>query len=206
MTGLTAYFGLMDIGKPKAGNTVVVSGAAGAVGIVVGQIARIHGCRVVGIAGSDEKIKMLKDEFGFDEAINYKTVPDMNKAIAEACPGGVDVYFDNVGGEISDAVIQNINFYARIPLCGQISLYNSTETPMGPRLQPMLLTRSVLMQGFIVSNFQARFPEGIKMLAQWINEGKLKFTETIEHGFENLPKALLGLFNGENTGKMIVEA
>ncbi len=206
MTGLTAYFGLMDIGKPKAGDTVVVSGAAGAVGIVVGQIAKIQGCHVVGIAGSDEKIKMLKAEFGFDEAINYKTIPHMNKAIAEACPKGVDVYFDNVGGEISDAVIQNINFHARIPLCGQISLYNSTETPMGPRLQPMLLTRSVLMQGFIVSNYQARFPEGIKMLTQWINEGKLKFTETIEHGFEKLPKALLGLFNGENTGKMIVEA
>ena len=206
MTGLTAYFGLMQIGKPKAGETVVVSAAAGAVGIVVGQIARIQGCHVVGIAGSDEKTKMLISGFGFNEAINYKTISDMNKAIAEACLKGVDVYFDNVGGEISDAVIKNINFHARIPLCGQISLYNSTETPMGPRLQPMLLTKSVLMQGFIVSNYQAQFPEGIKMLAQWIKEGKLKFTETIEHGFENLPTALLGLFKGENTGKMIVEA
>ncbi len=205
MTGLTAYFGLMHIGKPKTDETVVVSGAAGAVGIVVGQIAKLQGCHVVGIAGSDEKIKLLTTEFGFDEGINYKTTPDMNKAIAAACPKGVDVYFDNVGGEISDAVIKNINFHARIPLCGQISLYNSTETPMGPRLQPMLLTRSVLMQGFIIGNFQDRFPEGIKMLAQWIREGKLKFTETIEHGFENLPKALLGLFKGENTGKMIVE-
>ena len=205
MTGLTAYFGLMHIGQPKAGETVVVSGAAGAVGIVVGQIAKIHGCHVVGIAGSDDKIKMLKEEFGFDEAINYKTVPDMNKAIAAACPKGVNVYFDNVGGEISDAVIRNINFNARIALCGQIALYNSTEIPVGPRLQPMLLTRSVLMQGFIVSNYQTQFPEGIKMLTQWVKEGKLKFTETIEHGFENLPKALLGLFNGENTGKMIVE-
>ncbi|CAN5871414.1 NADP-dependent oxidoreductase [soil metagenome] len=206
MTGLTAYVGLLHIGKPKAGETVVVSGAAGAVGIVVGQIAKIQGCRVVGIAGSDEKIKLLKTEFHFDDAINYKTTPDMNKAIAAACPDGVDVYFDNVGGEISDAVIQHINFHARIPLCGQISLYNTTETPMGPRLQPMLLTRSVLMQGFIIGNFQALFPEGIKMLAQWVNAGKLKFTETVEHGFENLPKALLGLFKGENTGKMIVKA
>lgn len=206
MTGLTAYFGLMHIGKPRAGETVVVSGAAGAVGIVVGQIAKIQGCRVVGIAGSDEKIKMLTEEFGFDEAINYKTVTDMNKAITAACPKGVDVYFDNVGGEISDAVIKNINFHARIALCGQISLYNSTETPVGPRLQPMLLTRSVLMQGFIVSNFEAKFSEGFKMLAQWVKEDKLKFTETIEHGFENLPKALLGLFKGENTGKMVVEA
>ncbi len=206
MTGLTAYFGLMHIGKPKAGETVVVSGSAGAVGIVVGQIAKIHGCHVVGIAGADEKTKLLTTEFGFDEAINYKTKPHMNKAIAAACPKGVDVYFDNVGGEISDAVIKNINFHARIPLCGQIALYNSTEAPMGPRLQPMLLTRSVLMQGFIVSNFQDKFPEGIQHLAQWVREGKLKTTETIEHGFENLPKALLGLFAGENTGKMIVEA
>ncbi len=206
MTGLTAYFGLMHIGKPKAGETVVVSGAAGAVGIVVGQIAKIQGCQVVGIAGSDDKINLLKTDFGFNEAINYKTTSDMNKAIAAACPKGVDVYFDNVGGEISDAVINNINFHARIPLCGQISLYNSTETPMGPRLQPMLLTRSVLMQGFIVSNFQAQFPEGISKLAQWVKEGKLKFKETMEQGFENLPKALLGLFSGENTGKMVVKA
>ena len=206
MTGLTAYFGLMYIGKPKSGETVVVSGAAGAVGVVVGQIAKIQGCRVVGIAGSDEKIKLLKEEFGFDEAINYKTTSDMKKAVAEACPNGVDIYFDNVGGEISDAVISNINFHARIPLCGQISLYNSAETPMGPRLQPMLLTRSVLMQGFIVSNFQSLFPEGIQQLAQWVKEGKLKFTETIVHGFDQLPTALLGLFKGDNTGKMIVEA
>lgn len=206
MPGLTAYFGLMHIGKPKAGETVVVSGAAGAVGIVVGQIAKIQGCHVVGIAGSDEKIKLLKNEFGFDEAINYKTTTDMTKAIAEVCPNGVDIYFDNVGGEISDAVIKNINFHARIPLCGQISLYNATEAQMGPRIQPMLLTRSVLMQGFIVGNFQDKFPEGVQHLAQWVKKGKLKTTETIEHGFEYLPKALLGLFKGDNTGKMIVEA
>lgn len=205
MTGLTAYFGLMHIGKPKAGETVVVSGAAGAVGIVVGQIAKIQSCRVVGIARSDNKVKMLKEEFGFDDAINYKTTPDMQKAVASACPKGVDIYYDNVGGEISDAVISNINFHARIPLCGQISLYNTTETPMGPRLQPMLLTRSVLMQGFIVGNFQFEFAEGRKQLAAWINEEKLKFTETIEHGFEKLPGALLGLFKGDNTGKMIVK-
>ena len=206
MTGLSAYFGLMHIGKPKAGETVVESGAAGAVGVVVGQIAKMQGCHVVGIAGTDEKIKLLKEQFGFDEAINYKTTTNMKDAIATACPKGVDVYFDNVGGAISDAVIGNINFNARIPLCGQISLYNSTEIDMGPRLQPMLLTRSVLMQGFIVGNFKEQFPEGIKQLAQWVKEGKLKFAETTEHGFENLPAALLGLFKGENTGKMIVEA
>ncbi len=206
MTGLTAYFGLVDICKPKAGETVVVSGAAGAVGVVVGQIAKIKGCKVIGIAGTDEKAALLKNEFGFDETINYKTTPDMAKAIAGCCSNGVDIYFDNVGGPISDAVISNINFHARIALCGQISLYNTTETPMGPRLQPMLLTRSVLMQGFIIGNYQLRFPEGLQQLTQWLKEGKLKFTETIIHGFDQLPAALLGLFEGENTGKMVVKA
>lgn len=206
MTGLTAYFGLIEIGKPKAGETVVVSGAAGAVGMVVGQIAKIHGCRVVGIAGSDEKIKLLKDKYGFDDAINYKTVTGLKSAISKSCPKGVDIYFDNVGGEISDAVISNINFHARIPLCGQISLYNSAETPVGPRLQPMLLTRSVLMQGFIVGNFQSRFPEAISQLAKWLKEGKIKSEQTIVHGFDQLPTALLGLFKGTNIGKMVVEA
>ena len=205
MTGLTAYFGLMDIGKPKANETVVVSGAAGAVGIVVGQIAKLQGCHVVGIAGSDEKIKLLKD-VGFDDVINYKTVTDIKKSVAGVSPNGVDVYFDNVGGEISDAVIANINFHARIVLCGQISLYNSTEIPVGPRLQPMLLTRSVLMQGFIIGNYQSRFPEGIKQLTKWVKENKLTFKETIVHGFDQLPTAFIGLFDGKNIGKMIVEA
>lgn len=205
MPGLTAYFGLMRIGKPKEGETVVVSGAAGAVGVVVGQIAKIYGCHVVGIVGTDEKVKTLKEEFSFDEVINYKTAKDMRKAIADACPKGVDVYFDNVGGEISDAVISNINFHARVVLCGQISLYNATEVPMGPRIQPMLLTRSVLMQGFIVSNYQDLFLEGTQQLAEWVTQGKLKYTETVEHGFNKLPNALLGLFTGENTGKMVVE-
>ena len=205
MTGLTAYFGLLDIGKPKANETVVVSGAAGAVGMVVGQIAKLQGCHVVGIAGSDEKIKLLKD-VGFDDVINYKTVTDIKKSVAGVCPNGVDVYFDNVGGEISDAVIANINFHARIVLCGQISLYNSTEIPVGPRLQPMLLTRSVLMQGFIIGNYQSRFPEGIHQLTKWVKENKLIFKETIVHGFDQLPAAFIGLFEGENIGKMIVEA
>ena len=205
MPGLTAYFGLMHIGKPKAGETVVVSGAAGAVGIVVGQIAKLQGCRVIGIAGSDEKVKLLKEEFGFDEVINYKTSDDIKKAIAAACPKAVDIYYDNVGGEISDAVISNINFNARIVLCGQIALYNSTEIPMGPRLQPMLLTRSVLMQGFIVSNYQSHFEEGLSHLSLWLKEGKLKYKETIVKGFDKLPSALMGLFSGDNMGKMIVE-
>lgn len=206
MTGLTAYFGLVDIGKPRAGETVVVSGAAGAVGIVVGQIAKIYGCRVIGIAGTDEKISLLKKDFGFDGAINYKTVGNLETAIAEACPNGVDIYFDNVGGEISDAVISHINFHARIPLCGQIALYNSTEIPVGPRPQTLLLKRSVLMQGFIVGNYQDRFPEGREMLTQWVKAGKLKSEETIIHGFKQLPAAFMALFTGNNTGKMIVQA
>ncbi|HZI69002.1 MAG TPA: NADP-dependent oxidoreductase [Hanamia sp.] len=205
MPGLTAYFGLIHIGKPKEGETVVISGAAGAVGIVVGQIAKLKGCRVVGIAGSDEKINMLMNEFQFDEAINYKTTSDMKKAIGVACPNGVDIYFDNVGGSISDAVISHINFHARIVLCGQISLYNSTEVPTGPRLQPMLLTRSALMQGFIVGNFKDRFREGIEQLSQWVKDGKLKYKETTIEGFDKLPEAFLGLFSGENKGKMVVK-
>ena len=206
MPGLTAYFGITDIGKPKPGETIVISGAAGAVGIVAGQIAKLKGCKVVGIAGSDDKIKMLKEEVNFDEVINYKTTPNINEAIIKACPNGVDIYFDNVGGEISDAVISNINFHARIILCGQILLYNATEIPVGPRLQPMLLTRSVLMQGFIVSNYQKNFSEGIQHLSQWVKEGKLKNEETIIDGFDKLPEALLGLFSGGNKGKMVVKA
>jgi NADPH-dependent curcumin reductase CurA len=205
MPGLTAYFGIMDIGKPEAGETVVISGAAGAVGIVAGQIAKIQGSYVVGIAGSDEKCRLIKEQFGFDEAVNYKTSKIMTKAIAEVCPKGVDVYYDNVGGEITDAVISNLNFHSRIVLCGQISLYNSTEVPMGPRILPRLLTRSVLLQGFIVSNYSNRFGEAFQHLTQWVKEGKLKYKETIIHGFDKLPDAFLGLFRGENQGKMIVE-
>ena len=206
MPGLTAYFGLMDIGKPKAGQTVVVSGAAGAVGAVVGQIARIHDCRVIGIAGTDEKINLLKSEYGFENAINYKTTPDLKKALAQACPNGVDVYFDNVGGEISDAVISQINFQARIVVCGQISLYNNSDIPAGPRLQPQLLSHSALMQGFIVNDYKNRFDEGFQQLVKWINDGKIKYPETKVKGFDQLPNAFIGLFKGENMGKMIVEA
>ena len=205
MPGLTAYFGLLHIGKPKAGETVVISGAAGAVGLVVGQIAKLKECRVVGIAGSDEKLKMLEEEFHFDGVINYKTNSDIKKAITETCPNGVDIYFDNVGGSISDAVIANINSQARIVLCGQISLYNATEVPTGPRLQPLLLTRSALMKGFIVRDFEDHFPEGIKQLSQWVKEGKLKYEETIIEGFDKLPETFLGLFSGKNKGKMIVK-
>ena len=205
MPGLTAYFGLLDIGKPVAGETVVVSGAAGAVGMAVCQIARIKGCKVVGIAGSVEKNAYLRDVLKVDEVINYKVEKNLKAAIARACPNGVDVYFDNVGGSVSDAVIYNINNKARIVLCGQISLYNSLDLPTGPRLQPVLLKRSALMQGFIVSNFAPRFGEGIKQLTQWYSEGKLTGKETIVQGFDKLPETFIGLFQGTNTGKLLVE-
>ena len=205
MPGLTAYLGLTKIGEPKAGETVVVSGAAGAVGLLAGQIAKIKGCRVVGIAGSNEKVNMLKSEFGFDETINYKTTKNMHEAIAKTCPNGVDVYFDNVGGQVSDGVIFNINKFARIVICGAISVYNATRIPVGPRLQGILLINSALMKGFIVNDFAEEFPIAIRQLTEWYLEGKIKNKETILEGFDNIPKAFLGLFEGINTGKMIVK-
>jgi NADPH-dependent curcumin reductase CurA len=205
LTGITAYFGLLDIGKPKEGETLVVSAAAGAVGMVVGQIGKIKGCRVVGIAGSAEKIDFLKNELGFDEAFNYKTEPDLQAAIQRTAPKGVDIYFDNVGGPISDAVIQELNPFSRIPLCGQISLYNETSYPTGPRIQPRLLKQRTLMQGFIVRDYMEQADQARQELAQWLKEGKLKNKETLMEGFENMPEAFIGLFHGDNTGKLIVK-
>ena len=205
MPGLTAWFGLMEIGKLQPGETVVISGAAGAVGIVAGQLAKIQGCHVVGITGGDAKVRYLLDELKFDTVINYKTASDLEAAIASACPSGVNVYFDNVGGEISDAVISKINKNARIIICGQISLYNATSQPMGPLIQPILLKKSALMQGFIVNNYISRFDEGLKALAQLLGTGKLKYTNTTYHGFERLPEAFIALFEGKNLGKLIVE-
>jgi len=205
MTGMTAYFGLTTIGVPKPGETLVVSGAAGAVGTMVGQIGKILGCRVVGIAGTDQKVAMLKSKFGYDEAVNYKTTLDMKAAIAKACPNGVDIYFDNVGGGISDAVLANINKYARIPVCGAISLYNATETQIGPRVEPVLVKNSALIQGFIVTNYAAKFPEALSQLGKWFKEGKIHYTETIVEGFATIPQAFIDLFSGKNEGKMIVK-
>ena len=182
-----------------------MSGAAGAVGSTVGQIGKIFGCRVVGIAGTDEKVEMLKSKFGFDEAINYNTTKNMKKAIADACPQGVDIYYDNVGGPISDAVHRNINQFGRIIVCGAISTYNATEMPTGPRVEGFLIKKSILMQGFIVSDFSDKFPEGIQYLGLWLKEGKLKFEETVVEGFESIPQAFIDLFTGKNTGKMIVK-
>lgn len=205
MTGLTAYFGLTDIGKPQAGETIVVSGAAGAVGSVVGQIGKIKGCKVIGIAGTDEKCKLLKSKFDFDEAINYNSTKNIKEAISLAAPDGVDVYFDNVGGEIFDAVMANINRHVRIVACGAISVYNDTEAPTGPRIETRLIKMSALIQGFTIGNYAARFGEGIQQLAQWLAAGKLTYSETIVEGFDNIPRAFIDLFDGKNEGKMVVK-
>lgn len=205
MTGLTAYVGLTQIGKPKSGETLVVSGAAGAVGSVVGQIGKILGLTVIGIAGSDEKVELLKRKFGFDAGINYNTTENMTAAIAEAAPNGVDIYFDNVGGPISDAVLFNINQFARLIICGAISVYNNTELPKSISVQPFLIKNSALMQGFIVSNYAEIFPEAIKQLSTWLAEGKLTYTETVVNGFDEIPNAFIDLFEGKNKGKMVVK-
>ncbi|MEC5165652.1 NADPH-dependent curcumin reductase CurA [Flavobacterium sp. PL11] len=205
MTGLTAYLGLTEIGKPKKGETLLVSGAAGAVGSVVGQIGKILGLRVVGIAGTDEKVEMLKSEFGFDEAINYNTTQNMKEAIANSCPEGVDIYFDNVGGEISEAVLFNINKFSRTVNCGAISVYNSTELPKSISVQPFLIKTSSSMQGFVISNYADKHSEGIKQLAEWLQQDKLYYVETIVDGFDEIPNAFIDLFQGKNKGKMIVK-
>jgi NADPH-dependent curcumin reductase CurA len=204
MPGLTAYFGLLDIGQPKEGETVVVSGAAGAVGMTVCQIAKIKGCRTVGTAGSDDKNQYLTNELGVDAAINYKD-PQMLQALKEACPKGIDVYFDNVGGAVSDAVMPLLNHGSRIIICGQISIYNLDKPDVGPRPQPYLLVNSALMKGFIITEYAARFSEGVMQLAQWLASGKLKYAENIVEGFEKTPQAFIGLFSGENLGKQIVK-
>jgi len=203
ITGLTAYFGLLDIGQPKSGETVVVSGAAGAVGMSVCQIAKIKGCRVVGIAGSDEKNLYLRDELGVDATVNYKS-EDVFEALKRSCPKGIDVYFDNVGGPVSDAALRLLNNGARIPLCGQISMYCSDQPDIGLRPQPLLLVKSAMMKGFIITGYMPRFAEGITQLAQWFMTGQLKHRETIVDGFENTPRAFIGLFSGENIGKQVV--
>jgi NADPH-dependent curcumin reductase CurA len=204
MTGMTAYFGLLDVGKPEAGQTVVVSGAAGAVGTIVGQIAKIKGCRVVGIAGGAEKCKFIVDELGFDAAVDYKS-ENVTKALRTHCPKGIDVYFDNVGGDVLDACLANLARRARIVICGAISQYNATSGVKGPSNYMMLLVTRSRMEGFVVFDYANRYAEGAKQLAQWLKEGKLKSREDIVQGFETFPETLLKLFAGENTGKLILE-
>ncbi len=204
ITGLTAYFGLLDLGKPEAGETVVVSGAAGATGSVAGQIAKIRGCRVIGIAGGTEKCRWLKEQAHFDEAIDYKH-ENVGKRLHELCPKGIDVYFDNVGGEILDAALANLAQRARIVLCGGISAYNETTPPPGPRnLLNLVVTRS-RMEGFIVLDYLPRLAEGVSQLAKWVMEGKIAHAEDIQHGLENAPKTFLRLFEGKNLGKQLLK-
>lgn len=202
--GLTAYFGLLDIGQPKPGETLVVSAAAGAVGSIVGQIGKIKGCRVVGLAGSDEKCRWLVDELGFDAAINYKKEPVL-ASLKKHCPNGIDIYFENVGGEILDAVLALINNFARIPLCGLISMYNATERVPGPYNFSNLLTRRVRLQGFIVIDYMPRAQEGIAELSKWYMEGKLKYRVDVVEGLDQAPKAVNKLFEGSNQGKLVLK-
>jgi NADPH:quinone reductase len=204
MPGMTAYFGFLEICQPKPGETVVVSGAAGAVGSLVGQIAKIKGCRAVGIAGTDQKVAWLTGEVGFDAAFNYKTAGNLVAKLKELCPNGIDCYFDNVGGAVTDAVMPLLNVFARISICGQISQYNATAPEMGPRPFILMLGKQVRAEGFIVSRWMNRTAEGVAQMAQWIKEGKLKYREDIVQGFENAPRALIGVLSGDNTGKMLV--
>ena len=202
MPGMTAYVGLLDIGQPKPGETVVVSAASGAVGSAVGQIARIKGARAVGIAGSQDKCNYVVGELGFDACVNYKR-GDLGVSLREACPGGIDVYFENVGGDVLRAVMPLLNMNARIPLCGLISEYNATETVPGPNLRPLLFNR-VLVKGFIVSDHLARLPDFLKDCGGWLREGRLKHREDIVVGLEKAPEAFIGLLEGKNFGKLLV--
>jgi leukotriene B4 12-hydroxydehydrogenase/15-oxo-prostaglandin 13-reductase len=206
MPGMTAYFGFLDLCQPKAGETVVVSGAAGAVGSLVGQIAKIQGCRAVGIAGRDDKIRYIVDDLGFDAAFNYKTTPDYAAKLKELCPNGIDCYFDNVGGAISDAVFTLLNPFGRVSVCGQISQYNHAKPEPGPRLPGQILVRQLKVEGFIVTRFQDRWPQGIAQMARWIQEGKIRYHEDIVQGFEKTPRAFIDMLEGKNTGKMLVKA
>ncbi len=205
LTGITAYLGLEKIGKLEKGETLLVSGAAGAVGSIVGQIGKIKGCKIVGIAGTDEKTERLEEKFGFDATINYKTTCDIRKAIKEACPDGVDFYYDNVGGAILDAALANMNKFGRVINCGAISLYNSKEIPTGPRVETTLIKKSILMQGFTVRDYVKDFGPAQKQLAAWMEADKLEYLETVVEGFDEIPQAFLDLFEGKNKGKMIVK-
>ena len=204
MPGMTAYFGFLEVGQPEVGDTVVVSAASGAVGQVVGQIARIMGCRVVGTAGSDAKVDFIVNELGFDAGINYKT-EDVDAALAAACPDGIDVYFDNVGGFVTDAVTQQINVHARISVCGQISQYNLAEPELAPRSMGLLIQKQARMEGFLVFNFAHRHEHARQRMAAWIRSGELRYKEDVVEGLENAPQAFIGMMTGENFGKLLIK-
>lgn len=203
-TGLTAYFGLLDIGKPQPGETIVVSAAAGAVGSIVGQIAKIKGCRAIGIAGSDDKCRWITQDLGFDGAINYKS-ENVKQRLGDLCPDGIDVDFENVGGDILDAVLSRINLNARIALCGLISSYNATAPVPGPYYFANILMKRVTVQGFIIMDFAPRFAEGVAALAQWVADGRIKYRDHVVSGLENAPEAINQLFTGGNIGKLLIQ-
>ena len=207
MPGMTAYVGLLEIGKPAAGETVVVAAASGAVGSVVGQIARIKGARAVGIAGGPEKCRYVTKELGFDDCVDHRA-PDFAARLAAACPKGIDVYFENVGGAVFEAVFPMLNPFARIPVCGLISMYNATTLSPGPILLPhmmrAILTKRLTFRGFIVSDFAARYGDFMRDVSAWVGEGRIKHREDVVEGLENAPRALIGLLRGENFGKLLV--
>lgn len=205
VAGLTAYHGLLDVGKPKVGDTVVVSAAAGSVGTIVGQIAKLKGCKVIGIAGGDDKCALLKDELGFDHAINYKKEA-VGKALRAAAPKGVDVYFDNVGGDILEAVLFGMNTFGRIVCCGAVSQYDGAPAPHGPRGIPgLIVVKRLTMQGFILTDFNDQRERALADLQSWVKAGKIKVPEDIMTGIENTPQALIGLLAGDNIGKRMVK-
>ena len=203
-TGITAYFGLLDVGRAKAGETVVVSAAAGATGSVAGQIARIIGCRVVGIAGGPDKCRYLVEELGFHEAIDYKSENAMTR-LKQTCPAGIDVYYDNVGGRILEAALANLALRGRVVLCGAISGYNDVAPPPGPRNYMKLLTMRGRMEGFVVVDYMPRAEEALTAIAGWLREGKIKDTVDVHHGLENVPTVMQRLFSGQNRGKLLVK-
>jgi NADPH-dependent curcumin reductase CurA len=205
MPGMTAYFGLLDVGQPKAGETIVVSAASGAVGQVVGQIGRIMGCRVVGIAGGAKKCAFVTGELGFDGCLDYKAEKDLDAALRAACPDGIDVYFDNVGGEVSDAVLRNINTFGRVALCGSISQYNAATPSLGPRLLGSFVGKRVRAQGFIVTDFAERYGPARRQMGEWVRSGRIKYREDIVEGIDKAPRAFIGMLRGENFGKMLVK-
>ncbi|MFW5798298.1 MAG: NADP-dependent oxidoreductase [Planctomycetota bacterium] len=205
MPGMTAYFGLLEVGRPRPGDRVFITGAAGAVGSTVGQIARLAGCRVSGCAGTDEKVRVITDELGFDDAFNYKTADDPLRAIRQVCPDGVDLFFDNTGGPFSDAVFPQLNERARVVVCGQIDQYNATDTPTGPRLLWHLIVKRVRAEGLLVFDYQDRYDEARRRIGQWIKQGKLTWRETVVEGLEKTPEAFIGLFDGDNIGKQVVK-
>lgn len=204
MPGLTAYSSLMRIGEPKEGETIFVSAAAGAVGSVVAQVAKIKGCRVVGSAGSDDKCRWLIDKAGVDAAINYRTTSSLLADVTKACPKGIDIYYENVGGEHLETALELMNSHGRLVMCGMISMYNAVEAPPGPRNLINVVGRSLKMQGFIVSDFIDMVPEFYATMGPWIAEGRIQWQETVHEGLANAPKAFVGLFRGDNTGKMLV--